>query len=533
MKKSIMVVGDVCVDWVSRDVRSETGEGCCNWQLNNGTRMEASAGGAALIASMLRELEDIDVTGYELPSLRQIDPADILHSIMDANIQSDKKIRVSSYRGYAGPRANESNVRATPPPRPPPSAGKQADLVIVDDAGNGFRTAPDVWPDGIRNESSQTFILLKMHRPLLRGPLWDHIQRMCLHRTLVVISADDLRQQGAQISRKLSWERTVEDFMSEMAGCDLMRKLAECPRVAVLFGEDGSLYLERSTEGATVATLVYDRLRIEGDFRRDVHGDMPGKTGAFVAAVAACITRDGIDNVPDALRSGLIACRRLLREGFTPDLGYPTDILNRTPSGDDNLDTFNQIRVPDRFVRNRAGDEAWSILQSSDIEVPDHGEKARSSENLYALACRIVKQGTDALDAFPVARFNNLVTADRSEIESFRSVQILMREYLANPSPERPLCFAVFGPPGSGKSFGVKQVAKSLGDKRIESVEFNLSEFGSIEQLVDSLHVVQDMALQGKVPLVFFDEFDSAFQGSPLGWLKYLLAPMQDGIFRT
>jgi hypothetical protein len=35
----------------------------------------------------------------------------------------------------------------------------------------------------------------------------------------------------------------------------------------------------------------------------------------------------------------------------------------------------------------------------------------------------------------------------------------------------------------------------------------------------------------GKIPLVFFDEFDTHFEGK-LGWLKYFLAPMQDGVFR-
>jgi hypothetical protein len=32
-------------------------------------------------------------------------------------------------------------------------------------------------------------------------------------------------------------------------------------------------------------------------------------------------------------------------------------------------------------------------------------------------------------------------------------------------------------------------------------------------------------------PLAFFDEFDSALDDQELGWLRYFLAPMQDGIF--
>jgi hypothetical protein len=34
----------------------------------------------------------------------------------------------------------------------------------------------------------------------------------------------------------------------------------------------------------------------------------------------------------------------------------------------------------------------------------------------------------------------------------------------------------------------------------------------------------------GKMPIVFFDEFDSSLGGAPLGWLQWLLAPMQDGV---
>ena len=46
------------------------------------------------------------------------------------------------------------------------------------------------------------------------------------------------------------------------------------------------------------------------------------------------------------------------------------------------------------------------------------------------------------------------------------------------------------------------------------------------------MHLIRDMNLSGKIPLVFWDEFDSALSGKPLGWLRYFLAPMQDGEFR-
>ncbi len=32
-----------------------------------------------------------------------------------------------------------------------------------------------------------------------------------------------------------------------------------------------------------------------------------------------------------------------------------------------------------------------------------------------------------------------------------------------------------------------------------------------------------------RIPLVFWDEFDTSLDGRPLGWLRYFLAPMQDG----
>jgi hypothetical protein len=94
------------------------------------------------------------------------------------------------------------------------------------------------------------------------------------------------------------------------------------------------------------------------------------------------------------------------------------------------------------------------------------------------------------------------------------------------------LSIAVFGTPGSGKSFGVTEVARSLLPGQIEKLEFNLSQFDSPRQLLDAFHRVRDMALSGRIPLVFWDEFDSTLEHQPLGWLRHFLAPMQDGTFQ-
>jgi hypothetical protein len=54
------------------------------------------------------------------------------------------------------------------------------------------------------------------------------------------------------------------------------------------------------------------------------------------------------------------------------------------------------------------------------------------------------------------AAYGKYTTADRGEIERLNSIRNLIVGYLGNPTDARPLSFAVFGPPGSGKSFAVK-----------------------------------------------------------------------------
>ncbi len=142
----------------------------------------------------------------------------------------------------------------------------------------------------------------------------------------------------------------------------------------------------------------------------------------------------------------------------------------------------------------------------------------------------------------PVIRFNNLTTVERSEIESFRSIRNLIKTYMetdpgSSPIQGKPVSIAVFGPPGSGKSFGVREIVNSVNESRpaatrkLQFLEFNVSQFRGVEDLGEALKRVASVNNDGKMPLVFFDEFDASFNKDQLYWLKYFLAPMQDGSF--
>lgn len=143
-----------------------------------------------------------------------------------------------------------------------------------------------------------------------------------------------------------------------------------------------------------------------------------------------------------------------------------------------------------------------------------------------------------------------LFVVDRREVEGYRAVEILMRQHLEEVktgTSNRPLCISVFGPPGSGKSFAVKRINDAIeesqaGEGRVK-VEvlpaYNLGQFADVKNLETAFEEISARATMatesGKtttgVPIAFFDEFDSSFGVEEFGWLKFFLAPMEDGIF--
>src|SRR5260370_336236 len=80
----------------------------------------------------------------------------------------------------------------------------------------------------------------------------------------------------------------------------------------------------------------------------------------------------------------------------------------------------------------------------------------------------------------------------------------------------------------SGNTFIVNELAEDIGGPGTKCLEFNVSQFLDADDLHRALHHVRDASVRGKIPFVFWDEFDT----KGLKWLKDFLAPMRDGVFQ-
>lgn len=395
-----------------------------------------------------------------------------------------------------------------------------ADVVVLDDAALGFRdgSEPGIWHD----DGHAAWIVLKQTRPIAEGALWEHLLASAADRLVVVVAIDDLRDREVQVSRALSWERSAQELLWELVKKPDVNVLSQVAHTVISFGPSGAMLLSRAAESTRPScTLFYDPALAEGGWELEHSGGAMGTTDCLTAAIVrSLLARPESPDLADGIESGVAGSRRLHVDGYVAtgsgrmSLAFPLDAV----AAEITAETTPLVAVP---VPEPAAERTWTILEQ---RFPGH---------LSTVAADVVRRGpAAALAGVPLGRFARLTTADRGEIEAFRSIAALIAEYVRSPAAA-PLSIGVFGPPGAGKSFGVKQVAKAVAGGLVSpALEFDLAQLRSPDELADAFHLVRDTALGGVVPLVFWDEFDSDLDGRPLGWLKYFLAPMQDGEFR-
>lgn len=542
--RSIVVAGDLTIDWNVARARTWMGGASSNlenWSAESRTHISHQPGGvwlvADLIAAVLRRLDGgraAEERGFRL--LHPPKP--------DQGVTGEDKRFTHSYAMWspypAKPRADAwritefmSYTRARPndPGQPQGWNEVQGDdpdaaLVVLDDADLGIRNAEALWPKAIRPGSGRRpRILLKMAKPVAVGKLWDNLMRDHGDRLVVVMTADDLRRTVVHISRGLSWEQTTQDLVWELAHNPNVVAFSRCAATVVSFGASGAVLLENAKKSRR---LFFDRDFHEGDWEGRFHGKMVGYTTCLAAALA----RELVEETPDlgrGITSGINAIRRLHERGFGPadpedpeiKIAFPFEEAADSIVKPEKRLFEVEVPEPQASPAGESAGDSWTILES------------RVGNDLRSIAHEIVLRGVEAvLPDVPLGRFGKLTTVDRGEIEAYRSVSNLLRQYDMKEEP-RPLSVAVFGPPGAGKSFGIKQLARALLKERLVELEFNLSQFGGPDDLIAAFHQIRDVALdRSKFPLVFWDEFDTSLGAVPLGWLRYFLAPMQDGKFQ-
>ncbi len=436
----IVVAGDVTIDWFQWMASQGDGSGECankNWALYPGTRMSAEAGGALLLARMVEAATSSSVATHKLSRIDSIPPEKTLHSISVLDMfpvngaGGDKVFRISRYGGFAGP------TGGTLKPLPVVNDLADADLVVIDDAGNGFRDIPGVWPKAITDPGKSPLIILKMSRPIASGVLWEHLQKHHHDHLIVVISANDLREMGVSISQRLSWERTAEDFAWQMANNPIIKSLAACRTLLVRFGLDGAIHYAND-RGHVSARLFYDPAYLEDGFKEQHKGDMQGITSAFVAGLSSVIAREGIEGTGKGILAGLFKSRQLFLSGFGKSGEVPSYPVSKVfgPTAD-KVSPISEVAIPP-LQENAAGHKKpWTILE----------EYTRGKMEVVSYDA-VLKRSEGSLKHVPSARFGGLFTLDRNEIESYQSIRNLLAEYLGKKDSKVPLSIAVFGPPG-------------------------------------------------------------------------------------
>ena len=537
----IVVAGDIAVDWLTwthQDASPalDPDDNSPNWTRQQITRRVARAGGAMLLARMLTcAAENLTIRAlYDPATWQPQNSRQFIESYVDLGKVTKGRFDIAQLRGFSGPAIADWS------PDVIPFAAEKPGVLVLDDAGNGFRKlnqpALARWGTWLEN-CRPAWLVLKLGRPLGRagdGELWDRLRPRRLkegerplidaNRLVVIINADDLRDHGIKLTPRLSWERTAEDFVRNIGANGKLVTLTNCHHLLIRFGCEAVIHyrFDRRDE----SSLYFDPRQSEGDIVASTRSaPMMGLTAAFTASIAADIHTSGTFEPKRAIPRAMGVAARLAVQGFRLCNGEPDYCLppvfkpaEQRNDAEKLIDVF-RVTIPTRQISKEPA-RPWRILEN-------RGETAE-------LARHVALRGVEAALGAPIARHGDLVTADRREIEAIRAIRNLLDEYIHTPAMKKPLSIAVFGPPGSGKSFTVKQLAKGLLpnlDKR-PPLEFNLSQFIGLPHLIGAFRLVQDRILATEIPLVFFDEFDSSLEGSTLGWLKYFLAPMHDGEFR-
>jgi hypothetical protein len=430
-----------------------------------------------------------------------------------------------------------------PSHRKAPSYGPQVtpspDVLALEDRALAFRDGPQMWPAALGKEGRPARVILATDAPLFEGALWRKLLEEHRDRLTVIVPADALRACGAAIRAPLSWDRTIEETAAELLGDRFAPGLALVRRAIIVFGIDGAASFTRLpilgvpaeglAERVRFETCLYDPAYLEGSWAAKHPGLASNATGIIAAAMVRHELEPESYPLYVALGRGLAIARETHYRGAGTVAGGCLG-----PAAKDMIGMFHPKRGEPAatyftaFPHHILNDPKLALKPATQSGLLGDFTGV-GLESVVSTGIDVVLRGADvALKPVPKANFGKYLTVDRDEIERINSIRNLIITYLNNLKDTRPLSFAVFGPPGSGKSFAVKELMKDVAGESAEGYSFNLSQMSDAD-LPEAFHRIRDAAARNQTPFVFWDEFDTG----DLKWLKDFLCPMQDAEFHV
>lgn len=495
----------------------------------------------------------------------------VLDSYIKWTLNEKQKLQNPEYIGFGNPVNTDSDSKPTQINK----SLNEANLVVIDDANLNFRNT--------ETDFSNKNVILKMSYPFCKGVLWQNLTEKT-NNLLTIVNLRNLRRYDAKVSKGISWEQTALDLAFEMVTNIHLKKLLRSKHVIVCIGSAGALYVKNGTDKEKAEfQLVFDPVFMEDEWEEQ-NGTSVGLGSAFLSGFIRSYINEFYvfntkeknkgkdyfaDEMDKLIKTGLNYTRTISKSGLlywnegkkginlSEKIEY--SIQHLINAGEKNPCFYSTTFVPSPYWKdeNNKNHDAeylknthWNILEGNYFPTNDVEKRIRNNKDLlikigkeekelldentiprpyYDLAREVVLKGPSAIQYAPKIQFGGFTSFDRKEIESLRNIRKLMLDYTHDNEIKRPLNIAIFGQPGAGKSFAVKQIAKNaMGAGKIKLLEYNLSQYANANELTGAFHEIRDVALSGELPIVFWDEFDS----EELKWLKEFIMPMQDGAFQ-
>ena len=131
-------------------------------------------------------------------------------------------------------------------------------------------------------------------------------------KLVIIVNLKDLRDNGANISYRLSWEKTVEDTLYQIKNNSKLKILKQCEVLIVRIGLEGTLVIHNpGTDSENFnGNLFFDVYAFEDEFLENSEGNRQGISLSFLSGIVNHMIKNPEDKIGiNAIKNGLNLAR--------------------------------------------------------------------------------------------------------------------------------------------------------------------------------------------------------------------------------